>query len=160
MYSKHPNHTYGRNRNNSANNWAYMYNVHEPGSYFFSPHFQSLDTPFSASYLEMACQKLCWWKESRKLFGRRQRKSLLKWWWSGGPLLFPLFLSTIHTVVKYCEKGVLYIKSVHFKETVAQSSFLSKALSFSLKSKQSHQKWQHLWNKWGLYNCLLKMNGL
>ena len=73
----------------------------------FSPHFQSLDTPFSASYLEMACQKLCWWKESRKLFGRRQRKSLLKWWWSGGPLLFPLFLSTIHTVVKYGEKGVL-----------------------------------------------------
>ena len=22
MYRKHPNHTYGRNRNNSANNWA------------------------------------------------------------------------------------------------------------------------------------------
>ena len=88
--------------------WRNMYNVHEL-YLLFSPHFQSLETPFSASYLEMACQKLCWWKESRKLFGRRQRKSLLKWWWSGGPLLFPLFLSTIHTMVKYCEKGVIGI---------------------------------------------------
>ena len=30
------------------------------------------------------------------------------------------------------------LKSVHFKKTVAQSSFPSKVLSFSLKSKQSY----------------------
>ena len=51
------------------------------------------------------------------------------------------------------------LKSVHFKKTVAQSSFLSKVLSFLLKSKQSQRKWR-LWKKWGLRNCLLKMNGL
>ena len=49
---------------------------------------------------------------------------------------------------------------VHFKKTFAQSSFLSKVLSFLLKSKQSQQKWQHFWKKWGLCNWLLKMNGL
>ena len=52
------------------------------------------------------------------------------------------------------------LKSVHFKKAVAQSSFLSKVLSFSLKSKQSQRKWQQLWKKWGLCNCLLKMNAL
>ena len=26
MYMKHPDHTYRRNRNNSANNWAKMFN--------------------------------------------------------------------------------------------------------------------------------------
>ena len=49
------------------------------------------------------------------------------------------------------------LKSVHFKKTVAQYSFLSKVLSFSLKSKQSQQKWQHFWKKWGLRKCLLKI---
>ena len=29
-----------------------------------------------------------------------------------------------------------------------------------LESKQSKWKWQHFWEKWGLRNCLLKMNGL
>ena len=53
-----------------------------------------------------------------------------------------------------------HLKLVHFKKTVAQSSFLSKVLSFLLKSKQSQRKWQHFWKKWGLRNCLLKMNGL
>ena len=52
------------------------------------------------------------------------------------------------------------LKSVHFQKTIAQSSFLSKVLSFSLKSKQSQQKWQHSWKRWGLRNCLLKMNEL
>ena len=35
-----------------------------------------------------------------------------------------------------------WVKSVHFKKTVAQSSFLSKVLSILLKSKQIQQKWQ------------------
>ena len=48
------------------------------------------------------------------------------------------------------------LKSIHFKKTVAQSSFFS----FFLKSKQSQRKRQHFWKKWGLCNCLLKMNGL
>ena len=46
------------------------------------------------------------------------------------------------------------LKSFHFKKTVGLSSFLSKVLSFSLKSKQSQRKWQQLWKKWGLCNCL------
>ena len=54
----------------------------------------------------------------------------------------------------------LHLKSVHFKKTVAQSSFLSKVFSFLLKSKQSQWKVQHFWKKWGFCNCLLKMNGL
>ena len=54
-------------------------------------------------------------------------------------------------------KGIL--KSVHFKKTVAQSSFLSKVFAFLLKSKQNQRKWQHFWKKCGLLNCLLKMNG-
>ena len=54
----------------------------------------------------------------------------------------------------------LLLKSVHFKKTVAQSSFLSKVLSFLLKSKQCQRKWQHFWKKWGFRNCLLKLNGL
>ena len=52
------------------------------------------------------------------------------------------------------------LKSVHCKKTVAQSSFLSKLLSFLLKSKQSQRKWQHFWKKWGFCNCLLKINGI
>ena len=52
------------------------------------------------------------------------------------------------------------LKFVHFKKIVAQSSFLSKVLSFLLKTKQNQRKSQHFWKKWGLCNCLLKMNGL
>ena len=55
---------------------------------------------------------------------------------------------------------IFAIKSVHFKKTVAQSSFLSKVLSFSLTLFWFQQKWQHFWKKWGLRNCLLKMKGL
>ena len=39
------------------------------------------------------------------------------------------------------------LKYVHFRKTIGQSSFLSKVLSFLLKSKQSQQKWQHFWKK-------------
>ena len=60
----------------------------------------------------------------------------------------------------WCPKIVIEIKSFHFKKTAVQSSFLSKALSFSLKSKQSQRKWQRFWKKWELHSCLLKMNGL
>ena len=51
------------------------------------------------------------------------------------------------------------LKSVHFKKTVAQSSFLSKVLSFLLTMFWFQWKW-HFWKKLGLCNCLLKMNGL
>ena len=44
-----------------------------------------------------------------------------------------------------CEGKAL--KSVHFKKTVAQSSFLSKVLSFLLKSKQSQRKWQNAFER-------------
>ena len=39
-------------------------------------------------------------------------------------------------------------------------SFVSKVLSFLLTLVWFQQKWQHFWKKWGLRNCLLKMNGL
>ena len=52
------------------------------------------------------------------------------------------------------------LKSVHFKKTVAQSSFLSKVLSILLTLFWFQKKWQHFWKKWGLRNFLLKMNGL
>ena len=39
---------------------------------------------------------------------------------------------------------ILNIKSVHFKKTVAQSSFLSKVLSFLLTLFWFQRKWQHL----------------
>ena len=50
------------------------------------------------------------------------------------------------------------VKSVHFKMTVVQSSFLSKVLSFSLIFFLFQKKWQHFWKKWGLRNFLLKIN--
>ena len=53
-----------------------------------------------------------------------------------------------------------HIKYFHFKKTVEQSSFLSKALSFSLTLFWFQQKWQHFWKKWRLRYCLLKMKGL
>ena len=62
-----------------------------------------------------------------------------------------------------------YSLSVHFKTTVAQSSFLSKVFfifaeikpkSISFKNVAKFAIWQHFWKKWGLLNCLLKMNGL
>ena len=58
------------------------------------------------------------------------------------------------------QESLFNLKSVHFKKPVTRISFLSKVLSFLLKSKQSQRKWQHFWKKWGLRNCLLKMNGL
>ena len=33
--------------------------------------------------------------------------------------------------------------------------YFKKVLSFSLKSKQREQKWQHFWKKWGLRNCII-----
>ena len=38
MYRKHPNHTYGRNRNNSANNWAFVIFISKQ-SLFKLPYF-------------------------------------------------------------------------------------------------------------------------
>ena len=46
------------------------------------------------------------------------------------------------------------LKSVHFKETVTQSSFLSKLWYFSIPQVPQ------FWKKWGSPNCLLKMNRL
>ena len=46
---------------------------------------------------------------------------------------------------------LLSLKSVHFKETVAQSSFLSKLWYFS------KQQVSQFWKKWGSRNCLLKV---
>ena len=54
----------------------------------------------------------------------------------------------------------LMVKSVHFWNPVTRSSFLSKALSFLLKSKQSQRKWQRFWKKWGSRNWFLKINEL
>ena len=80
----------------------------------------------------------------------------------GWILFWEIFYGICIYLLKHVSKNwkLLYLKSVHFKKTVAQSSFLSKMLSFLLKSKQSQRKWQHFWKKWGLRNCLLKMNGL
>ena len=52
------------------------------------------------------------------------------------------------------------LKSIHFKKTVAKSSFLSKVLSFLLTLFWFQRKWQHFWKKWGLHNCLLKVKRL
>ena len=52
------------------------------------------------------------------------------------------------------------IKSVHFEKTVAQSSFLSKVLSFSLKSKLSQRKSQHFWKKWTDFSYLSNFKSL
>ena len=51
------------------------------------------------------------------------------------------------------------LKSVYFKKTAAQSSFLSKVLPFLLTLFWFQQKWQHFLKKWGLCDCVLKMNG-
>ena len=48
------------------------------------------------------------------------------------------------------------LKSVQFKKTVGQSSFLSELQYFSLQQQQVPR----FWKKWGSRNCLLKMNGL
>ena len=55
-------------------------------------------------------------------------------------------------------KKIKRIMSVHFKKTVAQSSYLSKLLSFLLTLFWFQKKWQHFLKKWGLRNCLLKMH--
>ena len=63
-----------------------------------------------------------------------------------------------------CNFLVRMLKSVHFKNAVARCSFHSKIWPFLLKSKQSqlmlYWKWPQFWKKWGLRNCVLKMNGL
>ena len=46
------------------------------------------------------------------------------------------------------------LKSIHLKNSVTRSSFLSKVLSFLHKSKQC------FWKKWGSLNWVLQMNGL
>ena len=59
---------------------------------------------------------------------------------------------------------IYLVKSVHFKRTVAHSSFLSKLWYFSIQhqltSKQSqlllYWKLPQFWKKWGLCNCVLK----
>ena len=61
---------------------------------------------------------------------------------------------------KPCSDSHVLIKSVDFKKTVTQSSFLSKVLSFLLTLFWFQWKWRHFWKKWGLLNCLFKMNGL
>ena len=50
-----------------------------------------------------------------------------------------------------------YLKSFHFKKTVARISFFSKLWYFQYKSKQ---KVPQFWKKQDSRNCLLKMNGL
>ena len=40
---------------------------------------------------------------------------------------------------------VYTLQSIHFRRIVAQSSFLSKVLSFLLTLFQLQQKWQHFW---------------
>ena len=50
------------------------------------------------------------------------------------------------------------LKSVHFKKTVARISFLSKL--WYLLLLLFYWKVPQFWKKWGLRNCLLKMNGL
>ena len=56
-------------------------------------------------------------------------------------------------------KWLILLKSVHFKNPVTRSSFLSKALSFLLTLFWFQRKW-NFGKKWGLRNCFLKMNGL
>ena len=61
----------------------------------------------------------------------------------GKNLLFKSFLGHCVSFVENptnFKKKIIRVKSVHFKKTVAQSVFLSKVLSFSLKSKQSQGK--------------------
>ena len=49
------------------------------------------------------------------------------------------------------------VKSVHFKKTVVQISFISKLWYFQYKSRQ---KVPQFWKKRDSRNCLLRMNGL
>ena len=50
------------------------------------------------------------------------------------------------------------LKYVHFKNPVMRSSFLSKALSFSVSLFWFQRKWQWFWKKWDSRNWVLKMN--
>ena len=69
-----------------------------------------------------------------------------------------------HWTLMRCLLEMFLLKSVHFKETVAQSSFLSKlwysSIQHQLTSKQSqlmlHWKVPQFWKKWGSCNCVLK----
>ena len=57
----------------------------------------------------------------------------------------------------WLDKQIMSLKSVHSKKTVARSSFLSKLWYLLLLL---YWKVPQFWKKWGLRNCLLKMNGL
>ena len=77
---------------------------------------------------------------------------------------FHFSISFLNFVLTGINDNELYnfrnLKSVHFKKTVAKSSFLSKVLSFSLTLFWFQQKWQRFWKKWGSRNWVLKMNEL
>ena len=64
-------------------------------------------------------------------------------------------LATLHKLSLFTETKI-FTKVSSFQE----DSFEILMLSFLLTSKQSQWKWLHFWKKWGLRNCLLKMNGL
>ena len=63
-----------------------------------------------------------------------------------------------HLFLNKNEEVNFVLKSVHFKKTVAQSSFLSKLLSFFLTFISA--KMTTLLKGMRMRNCLLKMNGL
>ena len=75
-----------------------------------------------------------------------------------GFVLFKIFTHRISCTMPSTKVGVKnlknnnWLKSVHFKKTVVQTSLLSKLLSVSLKSRQSqlmlYWKWQFFWKKW------------
>ena len=62
----------------------------------------------------------------------------------------------------------LSLKSVHFKNTVARSSVLSKLLSFSIIQQLTLfwfqlmlcWNWLQFWKNWGSRNCVFKKDGL
>ena len=73
-------------------------------------------------------------------------------WWRTSKLYYHTSI-IVPIIIATSWHSITFLKSVDFKKTVAQSSFLSKVLSFPLKLKQSQQKWQHFWKKWGSCNC-------
>ena len=60
----------------------------------------------------------------------------------------------------------MHVKSVHFKNTVARSSVVSKLWSFSIIHQLTlfwlhlvlYWKWSQFWKNWGSRNCVLKMD--
>ena len=69
MYRKHPNHTYGRNRNDSANNWAkaqeYVMCIIE--TEFLFPFFLSISSR-DENYRIVASTNTCYYSENQ-VFG-------------------------------------------------------------------------------------------